>query len=79
LVSYTFNKGSKGSSEVYKLINEADPQGAAEAMSRHHSTVVRNKKGKLMAVSAGGLISRRDEETAPFRKAAVELLRSASK
>jgi lysozyme len=79
LVSYTFNKGAKGAHEVYKLINEGNPEGAANVMCSHHSVPVKNKKGKWVAVSAGGLVSRRTEESAPFRRAAAELARSASK
>lgn len=68
LVSHTFNRGANGARKVYQLINAGDFDGAAGEISSHHSVAKIKKKGKWVTVHASGLISRRAEESAPFRK-----------
>jgi lysozyme len=66
LVSYTFNRGSGGSTEVFNSLNAGDFDGAAEIMSATvFSTGMKN--GKKVLIKRAGLVSRRAEESAPFR------------
>ncbi|MET3132848.1 lysozyme [Oxalobacteraceae bacterium GrIS 1.11] len=67
LVSYTYNRGSGGAAPVYDLLNAGDFDGAAKAISS--AIYGRSKKnGKVVMVLLRGLIPRRAEESAPFRK-----------
>lgn len=66
LVSLTFNRGPTGAYRAYELINAGDLQGAANWISTLVKVSVQ-KKGKRVAVKAGGLVQRRAEESAPFR------------
>lgn len=67
LVSFTYNMGGKGAAKVLELVDEGDLRGAATKISAMIHVRVRTKHGTQMVV-AGGLISRRREESAPFRK-----------
>lgn len=78
LVSLTYNAGVAGSSKVFELINAGDFEGAANkiaGMTYGHEV----RKGKRVKVRYRGLIPRRAEEAAPFRKAANAPLKSAAK
>ena len=64
-VSYTFNRGATGARPVFKLVNCGDFHAAGVEMRK--STMVKiRKNGKLVLVSARGLIDRRHEESEPF-------------
>lgn len=65
LVSMTYNAGVSGSHRVYALIESARLAEAAAEIRTMTSTHVNGKK-----VVARGLISRREEESAPFHAAA---------
>jgi lysozyme len=78
LVSLVYNAGVTGSSKVFALINSGDFDGAANqiaAMTYGHEV----HKGKRVNVLYRGLVARRAEEAAPFRRAANEPLKSAAK
>jgi GH24 family phage-related lysozyme (muramidase) len=62
LVSLTYNAGARGSRGTYKLIEKGDLTGAAANIATMTKTTVSGKQ-----VVAKGLISRRAEESAPFR------------
>lgn len=62
LVSLTYNAGARGSRGTYRLVENGDFKGAAENISQMTRTTVNGKK-----VIARGLISRRAEESEPFR------------
>lgn len=62
LVSLTFNAGARGSRGTYKLIDQGDLIGAASNIRKMTLTTINGKH-----VVARGLISRRAEESAPFR------------
>jgi lysozyme len=66
LVSYTFNRGSGGTTDVFNSLNAGNFDGAAEIIS---STVFSSgmKNGKKVMIKRGGLVARRAEESAPFR------------
>lgn len=64
LVSYTYNTGPSGASRVFLRVNSGDLQGAAEAIS---ANTYSRQRGR--AVFMPGLVSRRREESAPFRQA----------
>lgn len=66
LVSLTYNAGVHGSSDTYAFLNRGDFAGAALNISKMTKVKVGRKK-----VVAPGLISRRAEESAPFRRAAA--------
>jgi GH24 family phage-related lysozyme (muramidase) len=70
LVSYTFNVGARHALPVFTLINRGDLAAAANVISRN-TTVKIKKAGKTVRVVAGGLISRRAEESAPFKPVAT--------
>lgn len=66
LVSFTFNRGPRGASAVYKLVNERNFSGAASRISSEiygHEL----RRGVKVKVLYRGLIPRRAEESAPFR------------
>lgn len=66
LVSYTFNRGSGGTTDVFNSINAGNLDGAAEIISNTvFSTGMKN--GKKVMIKRGGLVKRRAEESAPFR------------
>lgn len=68
LVSYTFNRGPNGAQKVFTLINDGEfDQAAAEISS--HVTGSQLRKNKRVVVTLAGLITRRVEESAPFRSA----------
>jgi len=77
LVSLTYNAGPRGSKDVYNLVNAENFEGAADAISRMIYSR-QKRKGKKVPVLMRGLIPRREEESAPFRKPKDEL-RSAAK
>lgn len=68
LVSFTFNAGQRGAESVLAKAGRGDFKGAALGISRTIYMTVRTKKGSRRVV-ARGLISRRAEESAPFRSA----------
>ena len=78
LVSLTYNAGPRGSKHVYKLVNAENFEGAADAISRMIYSK-QKKNGKVVPVLMRGLIPRREEESAPFRKTKVQTVRSAAK
>jgi len=67
LVSFTFNTGAKGALDIYKLINSRNFSGAAENMMNFVRVRIKTKRG-FKKVVAGGLVKRRQEESAPFRE-----------
>ena len=78
LVSLTYNAGARGSKDVYKLVNAENFAAAANTTCRMiYSTQKRN--GKTVPILMRGLIPRREEESAPFRKPKLEASRSAAK
>lgn len=64
LVSYTYNTGPSGASRVFLRVDSGDFQGAADAIS---ANTFSRQHGR--AVFMPGLVSRRREESAPFRQA----------
>lgn len=66
LVSLTYNAGARGSRHVYTLVDTGRPAQAATQIRTMTTAHVNGKK-----VHPRGLISRRAEESAPFRAAAV--------
>lgn len=62
LVSLTYNAGARGSRATYQMVERGDLKGAADNISQMTRTTINGKK-----VVARGLISRRAEESAPFR------------
>ncbi|NHZ36430.1 lysozyme [Massilia rubra] len=67
LVSFTFNRGSTGATPVFDLLNAGDFDGAADRISSEIYGRTK-KKGKSVMVLLKGLVSRRKEESAPFRE-----------
>lgn len=66
IVSLTYNTGVTGSRDTYEYLNRRDFAGAASNIS----TMIRVRvRGKM--VVAPGLITRRAEESAPFRAAST--------
>lgn len=65
LVSLTYNTGAHGARNVYTLVDTGRPAEASSKIRAMTSTHVNGKK-----VVARGLISRREEESAPFQAAA---------
>lgn len=66
LVSFTYNVGVGGASNVYDMLNDGDFDGAAASiLSRTHGHETRN--GKRVTVFYRGLVPRRELEAAPFR------------
>lgn len=66
LVSLTFNVGVRGASKVYDLLNEGDFESAARYIASM-TTARQKRKGKYVQVTLQGLVTRRIEESAPFR------------
>ncbi|GAB2852308.1 glycoside hydrolase family protein [Pseudoduganella ginsengisoli] len=65
LVSYTYNLGQRGASKALELIDDGDFDGAVAEMK----SMIRVKvKTGVKPVIAHGLVTRRAEESAPFRK-----------
>ena len=67
LVSYTFNVGPRGAGKVLELVDKGKLREAAAKMSLMTRVRVKTKHGSKL-VLARGLVSRRAEEIAPFRK-----------
>jgi len=67
LVSYTFNVGPRGAAKVLELVDKGKLAEAAGKMSSMTRVRVKTKHGSKLVI-ARGLISRRAEESAPFRK-----------
>lgn len=67
LVSLTYNAGVKGSFPVYALLNSGEYERAASYIASM-TTAKQKLKGKWVQVSMPGLVARRQEESAPFRK-----------
>ncbi|MES2164055.1 MAG: glycoside hydrolase family protein [Pseudomonadota bacterium] len=67
LVSYTFNLGPHGAGKVLELVDKGKLREAATKMSSMTRVRVKTKHGSKLVI-ARGLISRRAEESAPFRK-----------
>lgn len=67
LVSFTYNVGPRGASKTLELVDEGDLLGAARKMSSMIYVRVQTKNGTKLVI-AKGLISRRAEESKPFRK-----------
>ncbi len=68
LVSLTYNVGATGADDTYQLVDSGDLQGAAANISSMTRVRMKTKRGTKMVV-AKGLVLRRAEESAPFRKA----------
>lgn len=66
LCSLTYNAGSGGASDTFKLINKNDFAGAAANISTMIKVTI-TVNGKRKKVTAPGLVKRRAEESAPFR------------
>jgi lysozyme len=62
------HRGKGGASGAYAQINTQNFVGAAKEMSSKTDVRMKNKAGKFVSVLAPGLIARRAEESAPFRK-----------
>lgn len=62
LVSYAFNTGAHGARNVLQRVNQGDMRGAATAMTRNVYSVQHGRR-----VLMPGLVTRRREESAPFR------------
>lgn len=69
LVSLTYNVGVRGAQPVYDLLNAGNFERAASYIASM-ITARQKRKGKYVQVTLRGLISRRQEESAPFRKQA---------
>jgi lysozyme len=69
LCSLTYNAGSVGARNVYRFVNQNDFAGAAGAISLM-TKVSLVEGGKKKYVLASGLVKRRAEESAPFRRGA---------
>lgn len=67
LVSFTFNMGQGGAAATLQMVDKDNMRGAATKISSMIKVRVKTKKGTKMIV-AHGLISRRAEESAPFRQ-----------
>jgi GH24 family phage-related lysozyme (muramidase) len=78
LVSLTYNAGVKGSFPVYDLVNAGAYEGAANYIASM-TTGKQKRNGKWVQVFLPGLVSRRQEESAPFRNAPQVAIRSAAK
>lgn len=74
LVSLTYNTGVRGAQPVYDLLNKGDFDRAANYIATM-TTTRQKRKGKYMQVTLRGLVTRRMEESAPFR----QVNRSAAK
>lgn len=78
LVSLAYNTGVTGAGKVFKLVNANDFEGAAKLItSMTYGSSVKN--GKVVRVFFPGLVKRRNEEAAPFRKTANASFRRAAK
>jgi len=66
LVSYTFNAGQRGAESALAKVDKGDFKSAAADISATVYMTVKTKKG-TKRVLARGLVSRRAEESAPFR------------
>lgn len=66
LVSYTFNAGQRGAESALAKVDKGDFKSAAADISRTVYMSIKTKKG-TKRVLARGLVSRRAEESAPFR------------
>jgi lysozyme len=67
LVSFTYNMGPGGARNTLELVDGGNMKGAATMISSMIRVRVQGKHGKIKWVVARGLISRRAEESAPFR------------
>ena len=67
LVSYTFNMGRKGAAKTLELVDEGKLQQAATKISSMIRVRVKSKHSSKLVI-ARGLIARRAQESAPFRK-----------
>jgi lysozyme len=77
LVSLTFNAGPDGAKDTYEFVNRNDMAGAAANIQKMIKVKVKTKTGTKKVV-ARGLITRRAEESAPFRGVAADTI-TASK
>lgn len=66
LVSFTYNSGGRGAAKVLAHVDDGDFNAAASGITGAIYMTIRTKKGSKRAI-ARGLISRRAEESAPFR------------
>ncbi len=66
LVSYTFNMGAHGAAEAFRLINHGQNTLAAAEIKRHITANVLLPNGRHVHVKEPGLVTRRQEEAAPF-------------
>lgn len=64
---FTYNMGPGGARNTLELVDGGDMKGAATMISSMIRVRVKGKNGKIKWVVARGLISRRAEESAPFR------------
>lgn len=67
LVSYTYNLGQRGAAKALELVDEGNFEAAVAEIKSMIRVKVKTKKG-VKPVIAHGLINRRAEESAPFRK-----------
>jgi lysozyme len=66
LVSFIYNVGKKGASDVLRLVNEGKLKEAGEAMQKYVYVTKKNKVGAKTKVRLKGLVNRRADESAPF-------------
>jgi lysozyme len=74
LVSLTYNTGVRGARSVYDLLNAGNFDRAATYIASM-TTARQKRNGKYVQVTLRGLVTRRLEESAPFRQSS----RSAAK
>jgi lysozyme len=77
LVSFTYNVGGGGARSVFQLVDQGKLAAAADKMMEFVNATVygpdrkplRDQNGKIITRVLPGLVRRRREESAPFRKA----------
>lgn len=74
LVSLTYNTGVRGAQPVYDILNQGNFDRAADYIATM-TTARQKRKGNYVQVTLRGLVTRRLEESAPFRQSS----RSAAK
>lgn len=67
LVSLTYNTGVRGAQPVYTLLNQGNFERAADYIASM-TTARQKRKGKYVQVTLRGLVTRRREESSPFRQ-----------
>lgn len=67
LVSFAYNVGERGAKETFMRVDKGDFKAAAAGISQSIKMRVKTKTGSKLVI-AHGLILRRAEESAPFRR-----------